>query len=420
MSKESNTINCPSCGTEINVSEILVHQAQESAQKDFKKKLADQQKHFQQKEDALNLKAQELEKQQASVDALVKQQVKTQLNSQKETLTKEIKAQAQEENKSTIETLQKELNEQTQKVAELNKAKAEISRLEREKIQLHSEYDLKLEEQLGERIKTERTIIQEQVENTTGLKLKEREKAIEDLKGEVNNLKRKIEQGSVQAQGEIQELEIERILVENYPLDKITEVKKGARGADVLQQVINLSGNVCGKIYYESKRTKNFENNWLQKLRDDNLEIKADVLVIVTETMPEGANHYFFKDGVWICRFSDIRALSLALRFAIVKMFDVAIVQHGKESKMELLYAYLTSQEFHNQLNAIVEGFEGLRKGYDDEKKRAYKTWAEREKQLDKVLSNTLGFYGSLKGIAGGAIEDIPALEDDNVKLISQ
>jgi hypothetical protein len=420
MSKETNTINCPSCGTEINVSEILVHQAQEGVQKEFKRKLAEQQKQFQQKEDALTLKTQELEKQQASIDKLVKEKVNVQLNSQKETLVKEIKAQAQEENKSAVETLQKELTEKTQQVAGLNKAKADILRLEREKTQLKSEYDLKLEEQLGERIKAERTIIQEQVENTTGLKLKEKEKAIEDLRGEVNNLKRKIEQGSVQAQGEIQELEIERILCENYPNDKITEVKKGARGADVLQLVINPSGSICGKIYYESKRTKNFENNWLQKLRDDNLEIKADVLVIVTETMPDATHHFFFKDGVWICRFSEIRALSLALRFAIVKMFDVAIVQHGKESKMELLYSYLTSQEFHNQLNAIVEGFEGLRKGYDDEKKRAYKTWAEREKQLDKVLSNTLGFYGSLKGIAGAAIEDIPALEEEEIKLIEE
>lgn len=203
-----------------------------------------------------------------------------------------------------------------------------------------------------------------------------------------------------------------------YPFDEIVEVKKGQRGADIIQIVRTNQGNDCGKIYYESKRTKNFDYGWLQKLRDDNLEVKADVLVIVTEAMPSDTEYkYFYKDNVWVCSFWEIKSFSLVLRQALLQIQAVTITQHGKETKMELLYDFLTSQEFRGQFEAIIEGFKLLQDSYSDEKLKMQKIWKEREKQLEKILSNAVNFYGSLKGIAGASIPDIKMLEGDEKLL---
>jgi hypothetical protein len=232
-------------------------------------------------------------------------------------------------------------------------------------------------------------------------------------------MKRKAEQGSMQLQGEIQELELENILRNLYPYDEVTEIKKGQRGADIIQIVKTNQGNECGKIYYESKRTKNFEYGWLQKLRDDNLEAKADVLVIVTEVMPADTEfEYFYKDGVWICSFSEIKGFSLVLRQGLLQIQAVTITQQGKETKMELLYDFLTSQEFRGQFEAIIEGFKSLQDSYSDEKLKMQKIWKEREKQLEKILTNAVNFYGSLKGIAGASIPDIKMLESGEDNLL--
>ena len=196
---------------------------------------------------------------------------------------------------------------------------------------------------------------------------------------------------------------------------KLWRLKKGQRGADVIQIVKTNHGNDCGKIYYESKRTKDFKYDWIQKLKDDNLEAKADILVIVTEAMPPDCEYkYFLKDGVWICSFWEIKGFSLVLRQGLLQVQAVTVTQQGKDSKMEMLYNYLTSQEFRGQFEAILVGFKSLQDGYADEKLKMQKVWKEREKQLDKILSNAVNFYGSLKGIAGASIPDIKMLENED------
>ncbi|MBI3794934.1 MAG: DUF2130 domain-containing protein [Nitrospinae bacterium] len=241
--------------------------------------------------------------------------------------------------------------------------------------------------------------------------MKEKEKIIDDLKKQIEEAKRTAELGSVQLQGEVQELEIENVLRTLYPYDEIQSVKKGVRGADILQTVRTNRGIECGKIYYESKRAKNFDNNWLQKFRDDNLEAKADALILVTETKPESSDGILLKDGVWICSFFELKSLSLVVRHGLEKVQSMTAVQQGKESKMEMLYSYLTSQEFKAQFEAILEGFKGLQDSYSDEKLKLQKIWKEREKSLDKILANAVTFYGAIKGIAGSAVPDIKMLE---------
>jgi len=215
----------------------------------------------------------------------------------------------------------------------------------------------------------------------------------------------------MQLQGEVQELALEELLKSSYPFDSIEEVGKGIKGADCMQHVRNAQAQMCGKIIYESKRTKAFVNEWIEKLKSDMRAQQADIAVIVTESLPKDMDTFGMKDGVWICRFSDIKALSFLLRDSLIKINGAIISQENKGDKMHLLYNYLTGNEFKQQIEAIVEGFVTLKESITKEKIQMEKIWKEREKQLEKVLLNTTHFYGSVKGIAGNAIGDIKALE---------
>ncbi|MEO6305439.1 MAG: DUF2130 domain-containing protein, partial [Bacteroidia bacterium] len=196
-----------------------------------------------------------------------------------------------------------------------------------------------------------------------------------------------------------------------FPFDIIEEVAKGIKGADCMQLVKNNSGQLCGKIIYESKRTKAFTNEWIEKLKRDMRAQQADIAVIVTETLPKDMDNFGFKDGVWICRFADLKPISFILRETLVKHYTTVMTQENKGDKMQLLYNYLTSNEFRQHIDAVAEGFLALREGIIKEKIQMEKIWKEREKQLDKVLLNTTQFYGSIQGIAGSAVGDLKMLE---------
>jgi len=214
----------------------------------------------------------------------------------------------------------------------------------------------------------------------------------------------------MQAQGEIFELEILDLLKEFHQSDEITQSKKGANGADILQMV-KVDGIECGKIYYESKRTKQFQNEWIKKFKDDNLNTKADILVLVTTVLPKEIKSYGIIDGVWICSYNSVKELSLVLRYGLLKVHSVALKQQGRESKMELLYSYLTSEDFKNVFGSIMDGFKSLQDSHHSEKLKIARIHKEREKILEQVLINSINFYGSIKGIAGSAIMEIKMLE---------
>jgi hypothetical protein len=271
---------------------------------------------------------------------------------------------------------------------------------------------LEKEKELSERLEQARSSIKEQVQQESFLKLKEREKVIEDLKNKLDEAKRQAEQGSMQLQGQIQELEIIELLREFHPYDEVTQSKTGANAADVLQVVRTQNGAECGKIYYESKRTKSWSNEWIKKFKQDNINTKADILVLVTNALPKGIERYGIVEGVWICSFNDVKELSLVLRYGLLKLQSVAITQHGKETKMESLYFYLTSEDFKNTFESILEGFKTLQDSHNGEKLKMQRLWKEREKVLEKILSNSIDFYGSIKGIAGSAVPEIPMLGD--------
>jgi len=400
MEAES-TIKCPKCGTDINVSEVLYHQLQDQIKKGFAQKEID-----------FEAEKESFKKEKEKFDEEVKIEVRKQLKTEKTTLEKSIRTQVEDEKSEELKILQEELKQKSDQVKEFNRTKAEIERLKREKDELKDLMELEKEKAISEKSQEIKTKARKEADEENYLKIKEKEKIIQDLTSKLDEAKRKAEQGSGQLQGEVQELEIEKMLLELYPFDIIEEIKKGQRGADIIQKVRTNQGIDCGKIYYESKRTKNFDNGWLKKLRDDNLTVKADVLILVTETMPENADNFLLKDGVWICSFSEVKGLSLVLRQSVLQVHSVAVTQHGKETKTEMLYNYLISQEFRGQFEAIIEGYKALHDNYHDERVKMQKIWKEREKQLEKIITNAVNVYGSFKGIAGSSIPDIKMLED--------
>ena len=244
------------------------------------------------------------------------------------------------------------------------------------------------------------------------LKLKELEKQLEDQRKLAEEMKRRAEQGSMQLQGEVQELLLEELLSDHFPYDHIGEVGKGVEGADCIQIVRNHIGQDCGKIIFESKRTKAFNNGWIEKLKADMRNKQADVAILVTQVYPKEMTCFGEKDGVWICSFSEVIALTSALRHTIIRIADTKKSEENKGEKMQMLYSYLTGIEFRQQIETIVEGFLSLKNSISKERIQMEKIWKEREKQLERVLLSTSGMYGSIKGIAGASIGEIPLLED--------
>jgi hypothetical protein len=214
-------------------------------------------------------------------------------------------------------------------------------------------------------------------------------------------------------QGEVQELAIEEWLTSKFPLDTIDEIKKGARGGDCIQIVNTHSRQNCGKIYYESKRTKDFQPSWIEKFKADMREKGADIGVLVTEAMPSGMDRMGLYDGIWICNFDEFKGLSGVLRESMIQLNMAVASQENRGDKMHLLYDYLTSNTFRMQVEAIVEGFSSMKNALESEKRSMQRIWKEREKQIDKVITNTIDMHASIRGIAGSAIQPVQALELD-------
>ncbi len=243
------------------------------------------------------------------------------------------------------------------------------------------------------------------------LRLRELEKQLEDQKKLAEEMQRKAEQGSMQLQGEVQELALEELLKSSFPFDEITEVGKGKRGADCIQTVRNNFGQSCGRIIFESKRAEHFGADWIEKLRADMRSQGADIAVIVTKTMPRDMSQFGEKNGVWICTFGEVKALVHVLRDGIIKVFTAAKSQENRGDKMHLLYDYLTSNEFSEQWKAMREGYQSMKQSIQRERDAMEKLWKSREKQLEKILLNAAHIKGSIEGIAGQDSIDFNLLE---------
>ncbi len=405
------TIKCPNCQTEIDVNEILYHQLEDelneknvAQQKKLKEEAHKKELELKQQQEALNLQAEKF-------DEELKKATASQLKLEKQKLQKSIKEELEEEQSESIALLKKELDEKSDQVKELNKSKAEIEKLKREKDEITSKVQAEAEIALTKRLQEEKQLIQKSADEQNELKLKQKEEQLKQLQEQLQIAQRKAEQGSMQLQGEVQELAIEEYLADKYPFDVIEEIKKGARGADCIQVVHTREVQNCGKIYYESKRTKDFQKSWIEKFKADMREKSVDVGVLVTQVLPSELDRMGLVEGVWVCTFEEFKGLSSVLRESVIKLNNAKKGEENKTDKMSLLYSYLTSTEFSMQIEAIVEGFSTMQEDLDKEKRAMTRIWKQREKQIDKVLENTIGMYGSIKGIAGNAIGNVEALE---------
>ncbi len=420
--KNQAQIKCPNCGTSIDVQDILAHQLEEEINQKFQSQLAEEKRKYDAEFERLKKAKEEFEQNRKQEKELFEERLEKQLSQEKKSIEAKLKAKLQEEQADQYNALQKELNEKSEQVKDLNRTKAEIEKLKREKSELKEVVEAEAQLKLNETILAEKEKIRKIEEDRNELRFRELQKQLEDQKRLTEEMKRKQEQGSMQLQGEVQELAIEEWLATQFPLDTIEEIKKGARGGDCIQIVHTRARQNCGTIYYESKRTKDFQVSWIEKFKADIREKGATIGVLVTEVMPSDMDRLGLKDGIWICNYDEFKGLCAVLRESIVQLSTAVSSQENKGDKMQLLYNFLTSNIFRMQIEAIVEGFSQMKSDLDTERRSMQRIWKQREKQIDKVVTNTIDMYGSIKGIAGNAIQEVKALElpaaedtDDNI-----
>ena len=376
-------IKCPNCGTEFELNESLKNEVE----KELRGKMMDWQK---KKED-------EFEKQKTAL-----------IN---DTLRK-----ATDDTVVKIKALEEESRIKTQQLQTLQKKELDLLRDKNALEEKQKNLEVEIEKRfLEKRKEIEESAIKREQE-IFDLKTKEYKLQMEQQQKLIEELKRKSEQGSMQLQGESQELLLEEILQSYFPFDIIEEVEKGVEGADCIQVIRNNSDTICGKIIYESKRTKAWSNGWIDKLKADMRNSGSDVAILVTQVFPKDMEKFGEKDGVWICTFNEVSSVAQLLRNGIIKIYEAQKSQENKGDKMQLLYNYLTGIEFRGQMESIVEGFMAMKQSIMKERIQMEKLWKEREKQLEKVLLSTSGLYGSVKGIAGAGVSNIPLLDggDEN------
>lgn len=404
-------IKCPNCGTSIDVQDILAHQLEDEIKREYQSKLAEEAKRFKKEQEKLDRERKEFEEKRKRDDQLFQERVDEKIKEERKALEDKLRAKLTEEQSEQVSELQKELGEKSEQVRELNRTKAAFEKLKREKDELKESIEAEAQKKLNEILTAEKDKIRKNEEEKNELRIRELQKQLEDQKKLTAEMKRKQEQGSMQLQGEVQELAIEDWLTVQFPLDSIEEIKKGARGGDCIQVVNTRSRQNCGTIYYESKRTKGFNAGWIEKFKADMRLKGADVGVLVTETMPAGFDRMGIMDGVWVCTYDEFKGLSAVLRETVIQLSMASSSQENKGDKMHMLYDYLTGTTFRMQVEAIVEGFSSMKTALDSEKRSMQRIWKEREKQIEKVISNTIDMYGSIKGIAGTAVQPVKALE---------
>lgn len=407
-------IKCPNCGFEFPM--------EEAVSEEYKKELREQMLAYKKQKDEEYLKKEKefqtaIQHKDAEYAKRLQEEKKLLQQSLEENLRKSIGSDYENQLK-----LLQQSNKDNEEKLKLARQK-ELAFLQKEKELKTKEEELEISTQrklLEEREKMKQDLLKEESsrmelkEHEHQLKVKELEMQLEDQKKLTEEMKRRQEQGSMQLQGEAQELLLEEILRNTFPFDTIEEVGKGVRGADCIQTVRNNFGQECGKIIYESKRTENFSNDWIEKLKTDMRSQGADIAMIVTRAMPKDMSQFGEKNGVWICSFTEVKALTHALRDGIIKVFNASKNQQNKGDKMHLLYDYLTSNEFSEQWKAIREGFISMKQSIQKERDVMEKLWKAREKQLEKVLLNSAHIKGSIEGIAGHNSIDL-SLDEQNL-----
>lgn len=400
-------IKCPSCGGAIPLTEALSEKIKEGLRAEYEQKVRAQEQEMKKREGELNKRLLELEESRKTLDETVARK----LASEKARFQDEARKRALEQFDAELRDLREERARKDTLLAEARQNEIELRRrtreIEEEKKAVEIEAARKLD---SERDRIKLSAI-ETFSEEHRLRDLEKDRKMADMMKTIEELKRKGEQGSQQSQGEILELDLELMLRSRFPVDAIEPVAKGVRGADIIQKVCARGGVQCGSIVWESKRTKAWNDEWVVKLKDDQREMKADVAVIVTETLPKGMSLFGLYEGVWVTAVPLAGSLAEALRASLTELSLARASAVGKNEKMEAIYNYLSGPEFRQRVEGIVEAFSAMKADLESEKRAMMKIWAKREKQIDRVTANTTGMYGDMHGIIGTTMPEIRALE---------
>ncbi len=407
MSIPIKHIVCPHCQNEIKVEEAI----SEQMDKELQLHLA---KHKNQLNSGYEQKMKELVAQQKAFEDKKKKEnelFSAKLEKEKNLLKESLQVQLQEQFRQKLDSQNHELKQLMNELGSLRKKEIELEKLRRKMDLQRGEIELEYEKKMYIHQKDVEANISRRIYEEMEMKMREKDKKLQDQRKLIVEMQRKANQGSVQLQGEVQELAIEEWLASQFPFDEIQEIKKGVRGADCLQIVNTREHQNCGSIYYESKRTKEFNPGWLDKFKQDMIQSNADLGVLVTQSYPKDMERMGERYGIWICSFEEFKSLSYILRQMLIKLHEGADVSKNKGEKMVMLYDYLASNEFKLKIESIVEGFTAMNIDLQKEKNAMFRIWKQREKQIQRVLINTTEMYGELKGIAGHSIPNIRQLE---------
>lgn len=419
------TITCPNCKTEIRLTESLAAPLIAATRKQFEQQLAQKDGEIAKREQGIREREKQITEEKRRLDEQVAGAVAAQLKEERarviaeESRKAKLASAAELENRAReLAELQEVLKVRDEKLAEAQKAQAELIKKQRELDDARRELELTVEKRVQAGLEQTRLKARQEAEDGLKLKVMEKEQTISAMQKQIEELKRKAEQGSQQLQGEVQELELENILGARFPADLIEPVPKGEYGGDVLQRVHNMSGQRCGTILWESKRTKNWSDSWLTKLREDQRTAKAEIAIIVSHALPKEVETFELIDNIWVIHPKAILPVAMMLRHTLVEITSARQSSEGQQSKMELVYQYLTGPRFRHRVEGIVEAFSTMQEDLDKEKKAITRQWAKREAQIERVMQSTVGMYGDLQGIAGKTLQeigglDLPAITDD-------
>ncbi len=384
MTNDTRNISCPECGKSISIDEVLTHQLESKIRKDFE------------------------EKEKAARIAKEKEH-KKELQEIEEQLKKQIRERVEKEAASDKKFLEEQLADKDLKLKEANKNELELRKATQKLKDEKEAFEIEKARQLDAERKTIEEEASKKATEAQQAKIDQLNKQLSDATKAKDELARKLEQGSQQTQGEVQEIALEELLKAEFIYDDISPVPKGVTGADVIQTVKTKAGVECGKIIWESKKTKAWTDGWIKKLKEDQRSVKADIAVIVSSVLPGGLEGIAQREGVWVCDIKLAISIATALRNTLELVCREKSMSVGKNEKMEILYAYLSGNEFKQKIEVIVETFSSMKTSLDKERLYFEKSWSEKEKQIQKVIKNTVGIYGDLSGVI--QLQKIESLE---------
>lgn len=412
------TITCPNCRTKIRLTESLAAPLIDATRKQFEQQLLQKDNEIARREHGIREKEKEIAESRRTLDNQIASQVAAQLTTERarviadESRKAKLASAAELENKGReLAELQEVLKGRDEKLAVAQKAQAELLKKQRELDDAKRELELTVEKRVQDGLTEVRARARQEAEEGLKLKVMEKDQTIASMQQKIEELKRRAEQGSQQLQGEVQELALENLLRAKFPFDAIEPVPKGDYGGDILHRVIGTDGQPGGTILWETKRTRNWSDVWLVKLREDQRTAKAEIAIIVSQILPKGIETFELVDGIWVTHPRAALPVALVLRQSLLEIALARQSSEGLQTKTEMIYQYLTGPRFRQRVEAIVEAFSTMQDDLDKERKVIMKQWAKREEQIMRVMGATVGMYGDLQGIAGKSLQEIEGLE---------